>query len=542
MINRKGNSALKSQAGSRELKPKRKFKKRRVVIVALTGFIVIALAIVGVFASRILNPKAVFNDATPTPATPTPAPTNTAVAEETPTPTPTIDPAILDFLKDRVNILVLGIDSSTERVAGGNAVFRSDTIILVSCDFEKNQVHMFSIPRDTYCKIYNRKERNKINAAFALGGGAEKEGFTYAMNTVSTFTGGIPIQYYVGFNMNVVKDVVNAMGGVDYDVDVDVYMNGRTLKKGMQHLDGQGVLDYSRMRKGSSDIARVDRQQRILFAIFDQMKTTKQLGNIPNIYNAVEENIYTNLSAEQILALSVFATRLDGSDSLKRYTAPGDFLNIDGISYWGSRESAKVKMLEEIFGVTVKADPENDVTKIKAAIEVERKAISSKVAEGQAIIKKAKALITDYAAVISSEEKASLEKAIRACEGAVDSELLDEMNAAIPKLNSAYNTVLASCKAKAEEAKKKADEAAAEAEKQKKAAERLQNAIAAGNSAISTYSGKLAAAGDTITEEQRASISSLISDLQAKVSAANDAAAIEAATSALVSAANPILP
>ena len=150
----------------------------------------------------------------------------------------------------------------------------------------------------------------RVNTAFSAGGGINKHGFDYSMKTVAMLLGDIPISYYIGFNMNVVKDVVNAMGGVDYDVDTEVNMNGRVYHPGMQHLDGQGVLDYSRQRKGTSDIARVDRQQRILLAIFNQMKQTNQIVNIPKIYSAVSSNMQTNLSMTQISALALFANKI----------------------------------------------------------------------------------------------------------------------------------------------------------------------------------------------------------------------------------------
>lgn len=83
------------------------------------------------------------------------------------------------------------------------------------------------------------------------------------MNTVSYLLG-VPVDYYVGFGMNVVKEVVNAMGGVDYDVDISFTLNGRETVEGYQHMDGQQVLDYCRWRKGGrGDIDRIDRQQRI---------------------------------------------------------------------------------------------------------------------------------------------------------------------------------------------------------------------------------------------------------------------------------------
>ena len=71
----------------------------------------------------------------------------------------------------------------------------------------------------------------------------------------------------------------------------------RETKKGMQHMDGQQVLDYCRWRKGGrGDVDRVDRQQRMLFKIFETMLATNQVKNIPDIYAAVQENIDTNLS------------------------------------------------------------------------------------------------------------------------------------------------------------------------------------------------------------------------------------------------------
>ena len=129
------------------------------------------------------------------------------------------------------------------------------------------------------------------------------------------------VHHYVAFDMQVVKDVTNAMGGVDYDVDIEVNMNGRTIKPGFQHLDGQAVLDYCRQRKGSSDIARIDRQQRMLIAIFNQMKSTRQIFNIPSIYQAVSSNIDTSLTFEQICSLALLPRRSTCPTS--KHTLPG---------------------------------------------------------------------------------------------------------------------------------------------------------------------------------------------------------------------------
>ncbi len=296
------------------------------------------------------------------------------------TPAPTLSPeealqarADTEFMKNKVNILMLGWDQSPEREEEDNDVYRdednnyrSDVIILLTIDFEKNRVDMISIPRDTYAPIYNTKGRWKINAAFAKGGSAEGEGFEYAMYTVSALLG-VPIQYYAGVDMVGLKAVVDAMGGVDYDVDVRINLNGRILEKGYQHLDGQQVLDYCRARKGiSTDVGRADRQQRMLFTIFEQLKSRNQLVNIPKIYGSVQDKIRTNLNSEQIAALAVFAMGLDMND-LNRHTLEGSYVNdVYSASFYVLNNSKLKALVKEIYGIDLKTNPAYDLDYVRA--------------------------------------------------------------------------------------------------------------------------------------------------------------------------------
>ncbi len=341
----------------------------------------------------------------------TPQPTASAPLEAietavpTPSPSPTPDPELvlgaeadIDFMKKRVNILLLGIDESAEREDWG--VFRTDTMLLLTINFAENDVDMISIPRDSYVKIYDGKGMlynelapfNKINAAFAFGGGAKKKGFDYSMTTVSELLQ-VPVNYYVGFNMNVVKDVVDAMGGVDYDVDTEVSMNGRALHPGQQHLDGQGVLDYCRMRKGSSDIARIDRQQRMLTAIFEQMKSTGQLVNIPDIYQALETNIMTNLTFKQICALSLVAVRMDPAQ-LERHMVEGSPFTAYRRSCWGINARKLQKLIKEVFNKDVTIDPEVDGTAIQLQIQQYLQQLAPELNRAAQAITQAEALMT----------------------------------------------------------------------------------------------------------------------------------------------------
>jgi LCP family protein required for cell wall assembly len=291
-------------------------------------------------------------------------------AGPTPTPLPTLTPeeqllseADLEFLKNKVNILMLGWDESPERndedsemYRDENNNFRSDVLMLLTVDFEAKTAKLISIPRDTMAKIYNTEGRWKINAAFAKGGSAKGNGFEYAMRTISDLLGGIPIGYYVGVNMSGLKDIVDAMGGVDYDVDVRIELNGRVLEKGYQHMTGQQVLDYCRARKGiSTDVGRNDRQQRMLFAIFNQLRDKDQLVNLPNVYKSMQDKFNTNLNFEQIAAMTVFAMDLD-MNKLTRATLEGEYVTgtpYSHASFYVLDNEKLVALVKEVFGITV---------------------------------------------------------------------------------------------------------------------------------------------------------------------------------------------
>lgn len=361
------------------------------VLIALAVVLVLVIGGAAAFIGYISDPANAFEpeetqkvELTQMPSS-TPVPTqettaDASVEEPTITPEPTVTPEPTmakpdyEFDRNRVSVLLLGADSSVERIEAGQN-FRTDTMILVTANFETGEVDMISIPRDSYVRIYDKDEEaepryNKINAAFTFGGGADKNGYEYAMKTVSDLLG-VRVDYYVGFGMNVVKEVVDAMGGVYYDVDIEFTMNGRETKKGYQYMDGQKVLDYCRFRKGGrGDVDRVDRQQRILFAMFEQVQAANQIKNIPEIYTAVQENIDTNLDLMQIATLAYFAK--DASmENIDRHTVPGNGQYVGDRSYYIIDQDKKNKMVKDIFGKEGPYDPDITVEAIEARIALE---------------------------------------------------------------------------------------------------------------------------------------------------------------------------
>jgi LCP family protein required for cell wall assembly len=395
-----------------------------------------------------------------TPA-PTPQPSVSATVAPTPTPDPydlLLQQADLDFMKNRVNILVLGIDESLERADW--QTFRTDTMLLMSIDFDTNDVCMISLPRDSYVWIYNQDKRDKINTAFSEGGGYKKNGFEYAMKTVSMVLGGVPVNNYVCFDMNVVKEVVNAIGGLSYDVDVNVNMCGRKIEKGYQHLDGQMVLDYCRQRHGSSDIARVDRQQRMILAIFNEIKSTGQLGDIPAIYSAVTGNIYTDLSLKQIASLAAFAMKVD-LESIERHTLPGGFLNIDGTSFWGVDLSQTRNLIKDIFGVKIKINEADDLDTLLALAQEKRNV----VAAAQTTAANAEGYVNANTGFISPEELADFQSRIANLRGVAAVKNTEDVSLTLPPIYAAmdeFNAYFASFQGTVEARKAEAAAAAAQ--------------------------------------------------------------------------------
>ncbi|NLN41759.1 MAG: hypothetical protein GX160_07235 [Clostridiales bacterium] len=393
----------------------------------LIGVIVIILSIAGygIYSYyQINNPKGLFENSSEKNTI-----SNKSNDENTGSDADEIDPLLKDpyLFSDRVNFLFLGLDANEQRYKTMGA-FRTDTIMLISIDFDDEKVDVISIPRDSYVEIPGRKNREKINAAFVRGGGFKGQGFEKTMETVSKFLGGIPINYYVGVDMNVVIDIVDIMGGVDYDVDVKVRVDNRVIEEGFQRLNGQQVLDYARFRKTRMvDIDRVGRQQKIVLAIFNQLKSTDQILKLPRYYTAVMERVHTNLDIKQIAGLALFAAKIELED-IQFHTIPGEFLDMDSISYWGIDEYKKKELIKEIFGVEIEIDQRNDIRYIKKELEEKEKAYKAAVAQGQDAIDNGNQLIANYENIIKDQEREKIKSYISEINHAIEDGDTDYIN------------------------------------------------------------------------------------------------------------------
>jgi LCP family protein required for cell wall assembly len=328
-----------------------------------------------------------------------------------------------DSMKDKVNILFLGIDRT--KPGGDASRIRTDTMILIACDLKNRKANIISIPRDCYVHLGPAfSGMGKIGAAFGNGGGEDGNGYKNAMETVSHVLG-VPVQYYVGFDISAAEKIVDMMGGIEYDVELDVKnASGKTtIRKGKQKLNGTQALDYCRMRMDSDDFTRMGRQQKMLIEIMKQMKAKDLAKSLPDTYKAVEKDMRTNLSFEQICALAAYASALDYSET-KSYTLPAVSLPpIDGAAYIGIDQPKMKQMLKEIYGIDVTVDEADDGNNIKALAEGKTPPVSSDSGEAPSDTPSVtQNIITEYSITEKTDSAGryyNIVKALKALDGQV---------------------------------------------------------------------------------------------------------------------------
>ncbi|GAB6929012.1 LCP family protein [Paenibacillus sp. JCM 10914] len=213
--------------------------------------------------------------------------------------------------KERVNILLIGGDSR------GDDAGRSDTVMVASIDPVSKKVHLFSLLRDTYVDIPGHG-KGRLNSAFAYGG------IELTRQTISDLLD-LPIHKYVYTDFVGFIALVDSLGGVDIDVEKDMYYTSKAdkhmydidLKQGLQHLDGKMALQYVRFRNDAkSDFGRTERQRILITQIAKKMQTTGSLIKLPGILDAIAPYIETDLSPKEMLKLMAlgFDVNLDKID------------------------------------------------------------------------------------------------------------------------------------------------------------------------------------------------------------------------------------
>ena len=253
--------------------------------------------------------------------------------------------AEVDKQTGKINVLVVGLDKDG---------FRTDTILVATYDMDNDIVNILSIPRDT--RMYVGGNYQKINCAYAITKNGKRNGINGTIEAVTRLTA-IPINYYVEFTFEAFRDMVDALGGVDYDVPQnmnydDPYQDLHIhLKKGYQHLDGDKAEQLVRFRKyPMGDIDRVKVQQSFIKALAEQKLNASVIGNLPDIFKVLQKNFKTNFKLSDIAKYAVNLKDLS-SENINTYSLPGTADSESyGASYWIADMTELRTLIEETFG------------------------------------------------------------------------------------------------------------------------------------------------------------------------------------------------
>lgn len=281
-----------------------------------------------------------------------------------PAPTPSAEDN--PFL-DTTNILVLGADRDP-----GVPNWRTDVMMIVALDTKGDQVGVISLPRDLYLEEIPGHNPNRINVVDYLGEQDDPDGGGPALlGSIIEDKIGIPIDHYVRFDFNSFRDVVNALGGVDVDVDCPFtgylrdYGGWMRLSPGMHRLNGDQALIYVRDRKVSGgDLERARRQQRFVWSVRNQILNENMVRRLPALYSALSDSVDTDMGLLKALRIARFALGIDPEDIHGFVVTPPDMLEQGWrqgmyvfVPDWELiRENAKGVFDEEPFDLTSTPD------------------------------------------------------------------------------------------------------------------------------------------------------------------------------------------
>lgn len=249
--------------------------------------------------------------------------------------------------KDKATVMIMGVDEREDDVG------RSDTLMIATLDPDKNQAAILSVPRDTRVKIRGYGF-DKINAAYAYGGRKlTQETIENLLNT--------HIDHYIKINVHGFTKIIDALGGIDIDVEKRMYYEDPwdddgglyiDLQPGMQHMDGKTAITYVRYRDEEGDIGRIKRQQNFMKAVMDKLVSPTIIPKLPSIVSAVSDSVETDMSVSELL--SFLGTLQEAKDNgLKSDMVPGKPVYIEGVSYWIPDISKTRQILANTLGIKI---------------------------------------------------------------------------------------------------------------------------------------------------------------------------------------------
>lgn len=220
-------------------------------------------------------------------------------------------------------------------IGSDNGFGNTDTILYAVFDTVDHTLNVVNIPRDTQVNVPWSIKR--INAVYANSG----NDMARLRQEVGHMVGYEIDESYALVDLEAFVKIVDCIGGVDYDVPVDMYDYiedqdfNIAVPKGYQHLDGDKALQVVRFRSGygNADLGRINTQQDFLKAVAKQLLTVKNIPNLPELYKIIEEYVETNLSTANMAFFVEEFLKMDFED-IHFHTVPGEGYSVKGGAYY----------------------------------------------------------------------------------------------------------------------------------------------------------------------------------------------------------------
>lgn len=262
------------------------------------------------------------------------------------------------------NVLLLGIDYGFPGFWGsgmkrdGIEQCHADAFMVVSFNLTKDEVNLISIPRDTVTYVPGVRGLYKLNASVNCGKTFD-EGLEHAKAAASWVLGGIEIDYFACLDMSAMIALGDYIGGVDMELEMSYSAGERYYVRGMQHLDGQGMMDYARARKNATvnynDLGRTSRQRQVVTAIMKKLRSNASLiKRTWNYATGGEINFYTDLKLGTVLNL---ANNAAVSDKIGSYVMTGPYDRAMSWNFTYTDQENRLSVLREVFGIEAEELP-----------------------------------------------------------------------------------------------------------------------------------------------------------------------------------------
>jgi len=221
-------------------------------------------------------------------------------------------------------VLVIGLD----RRPGESGASRTDSVLLLRIDPNSHKASFLSIPRDTMMQIPAADGsyfNDRINTAFVYNYSPDDpEAAPRATMATVEHNLGVKVDHYIIFDQRSSAALIDALGGVTIDnptefgqanySDDDVNVVPQHFPAGTLNLNGYEAVAYGRIREGSSDFDRIERQQRVAAALISSAASPRTLFKLPKLWDAYRETVDTDMSSRQTAGVLSMLKRVSDDD------------------------------------------------------------------------------------------------------------------------------------------------------------------------------------------------------------------------------------